>query len=83
MQELEDLNFLLKSGIVLCKLVLKIVPGTEIDVDKVEVMFFSFSSSYCFPFLSGWKLECQTEEHFSLLASCCNLRSSRKLTFQT
>ena len=51
MQELEDLNFLLKSGIVLCKLVLKIVPGTEIDVDKLEVkfvFFFSYFSKFCY-----------------------------------
>ena len=42
-EELEDLNFLLKSGVVLCKLVIKIVPGFEIDLDKMEVnCFFSF-----------------------------------------
>ena len=42
-QELEDLNFLLKSGVVLCKLVIKIVPGIEIDLDKMEVnRFISF-----------------------------------------
>eukprot|EP00092_Neocalanus_flemingeri_P006818 GFUD01007362.1.p1 GENE.GFUD01007362.1~~GFUD01007362.1.p1 ORF type:complete len:318 (+),score=85.68 GFUD01007362.1:58-1011(+) len=35
-QELEDLNFLLKSGIVLCKLAQKIVPGTAIEVGKLE-----------------------------------------------
>jgi len=36
MEELEDLNFLLKSGIVLCKLILKIVPKTKIDLDTLE-----------------------------------------------
>ena len=42
-QELEDLNFLLKSGVVLCKLVIKIVPSIEIDLDKMEVnSFISF-----------------------------------------
>ena len=40
-EELEDLNFLLKSGKVLCKLVSKIVPGIEIDVDKLEVKPFN------------------------------------------
>ena len=39
-EELEDLNFLLKSGKVLCKLVSKIVPGIEIDVEKLEVKPF-------------------------------------------
>ena len=39
-QELEDLNFLLKSGIVLCKLVIKIVPSVDIDVDNMEVIIF-------------------------------------------
>ena len=37
LQESEDLNFLLKSGIILCKLVNKIVPGTQIDIEKLEV----------------------------------------------
>ena len=42
-QELEDLNFLLKSGVVLCKLVIKIIPGIEIEIDMMEVNhFFSF-----------------------------------------
>ena len=40
-EELEDLNFLLKSGKVLCKLVSKIVPGIEIDVEKMEVKRFN------------------------------------------
>ena len=40
-EELEDLNFLLKSGKVLCKLVSKIVPGMEIDVEKLEVKPFN------------------------------------------
>ena len=36
-EEFEDLNFLLKSGKTLCKLVSKIVPGIDIDIEKLEV----------------------------------------------
>ena len=36
-EEFEDLNFLLKSGKALCKLVSKIVPGIDIDIEKLEV----------------------------------------------
>lgn len=35
-QEVEELNFLLKSGIVLCKLITKIYPNSSIDIDKLE-----------------------------------------------
>jgi len=35
-QEVEELNFLLKSGIVLCKLIHKIYPQSGIEVDKLE-----------------------------------------------
>ena len=38
---LEDLNLLLKSGKLLCKLVSKIAPGIEIDVEKLEVKPFN------------------------------------------
>merc|ERR1712038_12053 len=37
LQEVEELNFLLKSGIALCKLISLIHPQCGIDVDKLEV----------------------------------------------
>ena len=36
-QEPEELNFLLKSGIVLCKLITKLYPQSTIDIDKLQV----------------------------------------------
>lgn len=36
--ELEDLNFFLKSGIILCKLISKIAPDSQIDLEMLEVM---------------------------------------------
>ena len=38
-KEPEELNFLLKSGTVLCKLISKIYPECGIDVDRLEVSF--------------------------------------------
>ena len=35
--ESEELNFLLQSGIVLCKLAAFIVPGSDIVVDQLQV----------------------------------------------
>ena len=35
--ESEELNFLLQSGIVLCKLAAIIVPNTDINVDQLQV----------------------------------------------
>ena len=37
LMETEELNFLLQSGIVLCKLAAIIVPGTDIQVDQLQV----------------------------------------------
>ena len=36
--ELEDLNFFLKSGIILCKLISKIDPTCQIDLEILEVI---------------------------------------------
>ena len=36
--ELEDLNFFLKSGIILCKLISKIDPTCHIDLETLEVI---------------------------------------------
>ena len=40
LMETEELNFLLQSGIVLCKLAAIIVPGTDIVVDQLQVVNF-------------------------------------------
>ena len=37
LMETEELNFLLQSGIVLCKLAAIIVPGTDILVEQLQV----------------------------------------------
>ena len=37
LMETEELNFLLQSGIVLCKLAAIIVPGTDIVVEDLQV----------------------------------------------
>ena len=37
LMETEELNFLLQSGIVLCKLAAIIVPGADIAVDQLQV----------------------------------------------
>ena len=42
-QEVEELNFLLKSGIVLCKLIKKIYPKCGIDVESLQVEFKPYS----------------------------------------
>ena len=36
---MEDLNFLLKSGIVLCRLIHKIFPQSQIDLEALQVRF--------------------------------------------
>ena len=40
LMETEELNFLLQSGIVLCKLAAIIVPGADIVVDQLQVVNF-------------------------------------------
>ena len=42
-KEPDELNFLLKSGTVLCKLISKIYPECGIDVDRLEVSFCSYT----------------------------------------
>ena len=46
LQELEDLNFFLKSGTMLCKLAERIVPGSQIDVEKLEVSVSNIFTFY-------------------------------------
>ena len=47
-QEVEELNFLLKSGIVLCKLIKKIYPKCGIDVESLQVEFKPYSKESFF-----------------------------------
>ena len=75
MMETEELNFLLQSGIVLCKLAVKIVPGTDIQTDKLQVVIMIiiiimikitiiiFIIIYN-RIIAGWQLDDEEEKHF-------------------
>ena len=66
-QEVEELNFLLKSGIVLCKLITKIYPNSSIDIDKLEASYTQRTiSSSCTTF----RLETSTPRRRTYLSSC-------------
>ena len=63
--ETEELNFLLQSGIVLCKLAAIVVPGTGIETDDLQVdlsIIATMFLSICFP---EWKSDDKEEEHLT------------------
>ena len=64
--ELEDLNFLLKSGIVLCRLIHKIFPRCQIDLESLQVPFFLQLQCLSDLLFSVWKSEHEEEEHLSV-----------------
>ena len=66
--EVEDLNFMLKSGIVLCSLIHKIYPQSEINVGTLQVRdVLVFPSLLIFLLLTSvWKSHYKEEEHFSV-----------------
>ena len=49
-QEIEELNFLLKSGVVLCKLINKIAPTSNIEIDQLQVRANQWSCKHSFNF---------------------------------
>ena len=79
--ETEELNFLLQSGIVLCKLAVKIVPGTDIQTDKLQVIIIIIMIKIIIiifiiiynRIIAGWQLDDEEEKHFLVSCSCSKL----------
>ena len=67
--ETEELNFLLQSGIVLCKLAAIVVPNTGIETDDLQVILAEKDSHFIYitntnPNLE-WKSHGKEEEHLT------------------
>ena len=93
LQEVEELNFLLKSGIALCKLISLIHPQCGIDVDKLEVrMQISISTPHVgihininifviFMFTDR-ESKYKKEKYFQVSSSSNSLRCPREILVQ-
>ena len=77
---MEDLNFLLKSGIVLCRLIHKIFPQSQIDLEALQVRFSLKHSVRVF--FSVWKSEHEEEEYLPVPDICPGLRAPGEISVQ-
>ena len=84
--ETEELNFLLQSGIVLCKLAAIVVPNTGIETDDLQVILAE-KDSHCIYITNTnpnleWKSHDKEEEHLTLSFCRHQVRSAGQIPLQ-